>query len=66
METGGPSVGQTVKESALAKSPRAALQSKPQSPPPCGVRKHHHQIIGLLGLPHASKRDWRDHPSDKR
>lgn len=26
METGGPSVGQTVKESALAKSPRAALQ----------------------------------------
>src|ERR1700733_7571983 len=26
METGGPSVGQTVKESATAKSPRAALQ----------------------------------------
>lgn len=26
METGGPSVGQTVKESAIAKSPRAALQ----------------------------------------
>ena len=26
METGGPSVGQTVKESAMAKSPRAALQ----------------------------------------
>jgi len=25
-ETGGPSVGQTVKESAIAKSPRAALQ----------------------------------------
>jgi hypothetical protein len=26
METGGPSVVQTVKESAIAKSPRAALQ----------------------------------------
>jgi hypothetical protein len=60
METGGPSVGQTVKESANCANRRAPpFEGKPQSPPPCGVRKHYHQIVGLLGLRHASNRDSR-------
>jgi hypothetical protein len=35
------------------------FKGKPQSRPPCGIRKHHHQIAGLLSLPLASNRDSR-------